>query len=253
MTEKALKPIKPFLNYEEQINNLIEQKGMIVNDHKFAVSKLEDISYFALIDGYKNLFYNPMTRKYKEGVYITLQILLDTRTDLGDKIFKIKESRIHSMISVIYFIVGILVISSGYLLVNNDPMMAYMALICILTGLIILMIFGTGFFMEKYSESKYYKKHILAWNDWYCYIKKHGFRMLMQILLGIILIFNTFLMLRGTVHDRYMARMDDGSYNIALKGTKTLSFDFQNVDDFINQTKAPEGHTFDEKDYDEVK
>ena len=34
---------------------------------KFAVSKLEDISYFALIDGYKNLFYNPMTRKYKEG------------------------------------------------------------------------------------------------------------------------------------------------------------------------------------------
>ena len=61
------------------------------------------------------------------GVYITLQILLDTRTNLGDKIFKIKESRIHSMISVIYFIVGILVISSGYLLVNNDPMMAYMA------------------------------------------------------------------------------------------------------------------------------
>ena len=50
-----------------------------------------------------------------------------------------------------------------------------------------------------------------------------------------------------------MARMDDGSYNIALKGTKTLSFDFQNVDDFINQTEAPEGHTFDEKDYDEVK
>ena len=26
--EKALKPIKPFLNYEEQINNLIEQKGI---------------------------------------------------------------------------------------------------------------------------------------------------------------------------------------------------------------------------------
>ena len=50
------------------------------------------------------------------------------------------------MISVIYFIVGILVISSGYLLVNNDPMMAYMALICILTGLIILMIFGNWIF-----------------------------------------------------------------------------------------------------------
>lgn len=67
MTEKALKRIKPFLNYEEQINNLVEQKGMVITDHKFAVSKLEDISYFALIDGYKNLFYNPMTRKYRKG------------------------------------------------------------------------------------------------------------------------------------------------------------------------------------------
>lgn len=75
MTEKALKPIKPFLNYEEQINNLIEQKGMIVNDHKFAVSKLEDISYFALIDGYKNLFYNPMTRKYKEAQPLRILLL----------------------------------------------------------------------------------------------------------------------------------------------------------------------------------
>ena len=67
MTEKALKPIKPFLNYEEQIKNLIERKGMVITDRKFATSKLEDISYFVLIDGYKNLFYNPMTRKYREG------------------------------------------------------------------------------------------------------------------------------------------------------------------------------------------
>ena len=48
MTEKALKPIKPFLNYEEQINNLIEQKGMIVNDHKFAGKRLN------FRHGYKN-------------------------------------------------------------------------------------------------------------------------------------------------------------------------------------------------------
>ena len=67
MTEKALKPIKPFLKYEEQINNLVERKGMIITDQEFAVSKLKDISYFALIDGYKNLFYNSMTRRYKEG------------------------------------------------------------------------------------------------------------------------------------------------------------------------------------------
>ena len=42
------------------------------------------------------------------GVYITLQILLDTRTNLGDKIFKIKESRIHSMISVFWLLVVVI-------------------------------------------------------------------------------------------------------------------------------------------------
>lgn len=63
----AKKEIKPFLTYEEQLNNLEEKKNMILTDRTFAMSKLQDISYYALIDGYKNLFYNPMTRKYYEG------------------------------------------------------------------------------------------------------------------------------------------------------------------------------------------
>ena len=103
MTEKALKPIKPFLNYEEQINNLIEQKGIIVNDHKFAVSKLEDISYFALIDGYKNLFYNPMTRKYKEGTtFEDLVALYEFDEKLRTLIFRYLchfEQKMRSLIS----------------------------------------------------------------------------------------------------------------------------------------------------------
>lgn len=103
MTEKALKPIKPFLNYEEQINNLIEQKEMIVNDHKFAVSKLEDISYFALIDGYKNLFYNPMTRKYKEGTtFEDLVALYEFDEKLRTLIFRYLchfEQKMRSLIS----------------------------------------------------------------------------------------------------------------------------------------------------------
>ena len=60
---EPLKPIKLFLNDEEQIRNLIARKGMIIVDREFTASKLKDISYFALIDGYKNLFYNPMSQK----------------------------------------------------------------------------------------------------------------------------------------------------------------------------------------------
>ena len=61
------KPIKPFLSYEDQIRNLTERKGLIINDVTTATNALEDISYYALIGGYKNLFYNPMTRKYNPG------------------------------------------------------------------------------------------------------------------------------------------------------------------------------------------
>lgn len=63
----AFKPIKPFLTYEKQLDNLIDKKNLIINDKEFARAKLQDVCYYSLIDGYKNLFYNPMTRQYETG------------------------------------------------------------------------------------------------------------------------------------------------------------------------------------------
>ena len=54
---KSIKTDKTILNYEEQIRNLIARKGMIIVDREFTASKLKDISYFALIDGYKKSVY----------------------------------------------------------------------------------------------------------------------------------------------------------------------------------------------------
>ncbi len=103
MAGKAFKPMKPFLNYEEQIDNLTKRKGMIITDQEFAVSKLEDISYFALIDGYKNLFYNPMTRKYKEGTtFEDIVALYEFDEKLRALIFRYLchfEQKMRSMIS----------------------------------------------------------------------------------------------------------------------------------------------------------
>ena len=39
MTETAL---KPFLTYEEQINNLVERKGMVISNRKYAFEKLDN-------------------------------------------------------------------------------------------------------------------------------------------------------------------------------------------------------------------
>jgi abortive infection bacteriophage resistance protein len=59
--------IKPFLNYSDQINNLIHNKGLIINDPSFAMEKLGEIRYYALIDGYKSLFYDYTNHTYLSG------------------------------------------------------------------------------------------------------------------------------------------------------------------------------------------
>lgn len=63
----APKTPKPFLNYNEQLDNLIVKKHLKINNKMHAESKLHDICYYSLIDGYKSLFYNPMTRTYETG------------------------------------------------------------------------------------------------------------------------------------------------------------------------------------------
>lgn len=59
---------KPFLSFEDQINKLQNEKGLIINDHLYAEKMLREIGYFGLIGGYKTPFKNPTTKKYKDGV-----------------------------------------------------------------------------------------------------------------------------------------------------------------------------------------
>lgn len=58
---------KPFLTYQQQIEKLCNEKGLIVNDPHYAEFVLKQNSYFALITGYKHLFKNKTTSKYKDG------------------------------------------------------------------------------------------------------------------------------------------------------------------------------------------
>ena len=104
----AFKPIKPFQTYEEQIDNLITRKGLIINDVPRAIKSLENISYYALIDGYKDLFYNPDTRTYLPGTtFDDIHNLYNFDASLRDLIFsynRIVEQSIRSLVSRYYFI-----------------------------------------------------------------------------------------------------------------------------------------------------
>lgn len=58
---------KVFTNYEQQIC-LLEKKELCIQDTAYAKKMLRRYNYYALINGYKDIFKNPTTRTYKSGV-----------------------------------------------------------------------------------------------------------------------------------------------------------------------------------------
>lgn len=57
-----------FMTYEQQLNKLQNDKYLAIPNSDDAKKILEEISYYSLIVGYKNLFLHPASKKYKYGV-----------------------------------------------------------------------------------------------------------------------------------------------------------------------------------------
>lgn len=57
-----------FMTYEQQLNKLQNDKALSIPNPDDAKKVLEEISYYSLIVGYKNLFLHPASKKYKYGV-----------------------------------------------------------------------------------------------------------------------------------------------------------------------------------------
>lgn len=57
---------KPFLDYQSQIDYL-KQKQLIIADEVSAMAILEKISYYGLINGYKDIFKDPVTNNFYPG------------------------------------------------------------------------------------------------------------------------------------------------------------------------------------------
>ena len=59
---------KIFFTYEQQLNKLQQEKGLIIPDIISATKTLEQLSYYSLISGYKQLFKHTPSQNYKYGV-----------------------------------------------------------------------------------------------------------------------------------------------------------------------------------------
>ena len=58
---------KKFTTFGQQVDWLIDEKGIIVTDRVYAEEVLHHIGYFPLMGGYKHLFRVPYTKGYKTG------------------------------------------------------------------------------------------------------------------------------------------------------------------------------------------
>lgn len=115
-----------------------------------------------------------------------------------------KESRIETPRSVLYFLAGAGLAAGGFFMVANEPMMAHIAVFLVCAGVSVCFLLGMGYLLERFSDSAYYRGHILSWNHVYHYWKRHRSRVVIQMLLGILAVYFSFLMIRGTLHERQM-------------------------------------------------
>ena len=65
--KRGIELAQQFLTYEQQISKLQKDKALIIPNPNEAKKILEEISYYSLIAGYKNLFLHPASKKYKYG------------------------------------------------------------------------------------------------------------------------------------------------------------------------------------------
>ena len=77
-----------FKTYDEQIDILTNQKGLIVTDKCVTKNLLINIGYFTLIGGYKYPFKNPMTKKYIDTTFADIYAFYKFDRDLRELTFR---------------------------------------------------------------------------------------------------------------------------------------------------------------------
>lgn len=94
---------KPFLTYVQQIDKLRNEKNLIIDDEDYALEMLKQIGYFKLIGGYKHLFKNKTTHKYKDNTHfediVRLYMFDETLRELHLKYILKAEQQLKSLIS----------------------------------------------------------------------------------------------------------------------------------------------------------
>lgn len=95
----------PFQDYEKQKNILINDRNLIIDDEKVLDLVLKDYSYYAIINGYKDIFLEPSSSKEKFKAGTTISMLYQvywmdlTMSNLVFKYSLLVEKRLKSRLA----------------------------------------------------------------------------------------------------------------------------------------------------------
>jgi abortive infection bacteriophage resistance protein len=91
------------MTYEQQLYKLSCEKNLVIENEQYAEEMLRQIGYFTLISGYKELYVNPTTRKFKDGTtfeeIVALYRFDESLRELFLKYLLIVEQNIRSQVS----------------------------------------------------------------------------------------------------------------------------------------------------------
>ena len=97
---------KQFLTYDEQITFLEKEKGLIISNKEYAKKILLKIGYFPLINGYKEIFKEPINNQFQKGTsFEDIYELYDFDNDLRNIFIKyilLAERNIKSSYRIIF-------------------------------------------------------------------------------------------------------------------------------------------------------
>lgn len=139
------------------------------------------------------------------GVILAIRVMLEEKgiTEAA-KQKVVREERMTSHRSLVFLAVGLGLIAAGLLLVWRNPFSANMAMLFLCLGVFLSVGLGLGYLLERFRRSEYYRRRILEWDWFYHYFSRSKFRIVIQTMIGIVVIYFSFLMLRGTLYERLM-------------------------------------------------
>lgn len=139
------------------------------------------------------------------GALLAIAIMLSEK-DISNLIKSdvVKEKRLTATWSMLFLPGGLALVICGFIMIGISPRYAIIAVFFLCLGIVVSMGFGFGYLLECFRKSERYCKKVLVWDQFYHRFSTNKSRIIIQTILGILLIYFSFVNIEGGLNPRRM-------------------------------------------------